>query len=76
MNKSIFPLIGLIMALPFIILNLIYVSVAMLSGTDYTIIYWDYFGEIIPELILFSFSFTIIMISLVITFINYRREKR
>jgi len=65
--KSIFPLVGLILCLPFVILNIIYIWVSYPEG-QVTIIY-DHFGELLPELLLFNALFVIIL------FLTYKTYK-
>jgi len=72
-KTSLFPMVGLILAFPFVILNLIYLTVAWTSGTGETHIFWNHFGEIWVELFLMYGSFFVIFIALVIAIKNYRR---
>jgi len=65
--KSIYPLIGLILCLPFVLLNIIYIWASYPSG-KVTIIY-NHFNELLPELILFNIVFVIIL------FLTYKTYK-
>lgn len=72
-KASLFPMVGLILAFPFVILNLVYLTVAWTSGTGETHIFWNNFGEIWIELFLMYGSFFVIFIALVVAIKNYRR---
>jgi len=65
--KALFPLVGMILCLPFVILNIIYIWVSYPEG-QVTIIY-DHFGELLPELLLFNALFVIIL------FLTYKTYK-
>jgi len=72
-KKSLFPMVGLILAFPFVILNLIYLTVAWTSGTGETHIFWNHFGEMWIEFFLMYGSFFVIFVALVVAIKNYRR---
>jgi len=62
------PTFALILSVPFVIMILMQVWVAMLSGTGFTIVYYNVFSEGWIEVVLFTIISIIIFIGLIFSF--------
>ena len=69
-----FGFISNVLAIPFVIMVLIFLALAHTSGTGITVVYWNVFGEMGFETILFVVSATIIFIGLVINFKRWKQD--
>ena len=65
-----FGFMSQLLAIPFVIMVMIFLSVAWTSGTGVTIVYWNHFGEVIIETILFCVCAVIIIVG---AYANFKR---
>lgn len=63
-----FGFVGYGLSLAFTCMVMIFLGVALTSGTGRTVIYWNVFGEMWIEAILFSICFIVIVIGFILTY--------
>ena len=64
--------VALILAVPFVFMILLQVWTAMMSGTGFTVVYYDYFSEGWLEVILFTIVGSVVLIGAIVSFKKIR----
>jgi hypothetical protein len=73
-NVTRFGFIGYGLSLAFTVMVMIFLGVALSSGTGRTVIHWNAFGEMYIEAILFSICFVVIIIGFILTYKNLKQS--
>ncbi|MFA5101751.1 MAG: hypothetical protein WC525_01225 [Candidatus Thermoplasmatota archaeon] len=69
-------IVGYALALAFTLNVMIFLAIAVVSGTGRTIIYWDRFGEMWFEVVLFGICFVVILIGFFFTWKTMKKGLR
>ena len=75
-KTALFSIIGYTLSLAFTIMVMIFLAVAVFSGTGETRVIWNHFGEMAFETVLFICAFIVIIIGYVFTFRWFKQETK
>ena len=70
-----FGFLSTILAIPLVVMVVIFMFVAVSSGTGITIVYWNKFGEMWTEVIVFSLCSVLVIIGAIINYKNWKATR-
>ena len=73
-KTMLFSIIGYTFSLAFSLMVMIFLAVAIISGTGETRVVWNHFGELIVEAVLFVVAFVFVIIGFIFTYKRFRFE--
>ena len=71
-----FSIIGYTLSMAFSLMIMIFLAVALISGTGETRVIWNHFGEMMFETILFICAFVVIVVGYYFTYKNFKQIVR